>query len=43
MSNIGFSIVEGYFLQDDFETDANNFDFVGYFIITANVPCSIKP
>lgn len=42
MSNVVFSTVEGYFLQDDLKTDAKGFDFVGYFIVIANVPCSIK-
>lgn len=42
MSNIEFSTVEGYFLQDDLETDVKSFDFVGYFLNVANVHCSLK-
>ena len=30
MSSFEFSTVSGYFLQDDFDTDAKGFDFVSY-------------
>lgn len=42
MPNVVFSTVEGYFLQDDLETDARRFDFVGYFVMIPSVPCSIN-